>query len=734
MDWQRARRSSRRSPLVRRGLCVVTVATFAFGCAPTPPPAQPATTPASAAPKAAAPARPDATRPDAFLVVDCLLPGQIRRLGDQVTFVTARRAQKTTARDCEIRGGEYVSYDRADYKTALKVWMEAAQQGDPKAQTYVGEIYEKGLGVAPDYGAAAQWYRRAAEKGYAPAAYSLGVLYEQGLGVPKDPKEAAQWYSRASGTKTFTFDVSKSGPTEETRRLEAEVDRLRQELQSKQAELNRSQSSLAEVRKSLDDRQNEARTARAELERLKRERAELQGKDQSTAARSNALQQAIAESEGRVRTKEQEVSALQERLNRVQAEAGRQQSDKDRELQSLRDRLARADAEIQAQKAGLESMKRDRDQAGPEIELTQIQLVEPQVAAATRDIKVQPTSAANAGLALLVNGRVRAAGGVQSLTINGRDEVVDKDGVFRARIPIKGTQEERIRLVAVDRTNRKGTLEMLVPGRAQVASASSTRGEGQSLVLPKPSLGTYHALVIGNNRYTKFQPLRTAVKDAEAVGAVLRDQYGFKVRMLRDATRLQILSALNELREGLTDKDNLLIYYAGHGDMDQKNQRGYWLPVDAEPGNTANWISNVDVSDLLNLMAVTHLLVVADSCYAATLTRSAAGRLEPSMTQEELNRAVQTLATKKARMALTSGGLEPVLDGIGGQHSVFAKMFMEVLGANNGVMLGRDVFRQLQLQVSALAQRADVPQVPEYLPIKFAGHEGGEFFFVRKGG
>src|SRR5262245_61547116 len=303
MDWQRARRSSRRSPLVRRGLCLVTVATFAFGCAPTPPPAQPATTPASAAPKAAAPARPDATRPDAFLVVDCLLPGQIRRLGDQVTFVTARRAQKTTARDCEIRGGEYVSYDRADYKTALKVWMEAAQQGDPKAQTYVGEIYEKGLGVAPDYGAAAQWYRRAAEKGYAPAAYSLGVLYEQGLGVPKDPKEAAQWYSRASGTKTFTFDVGKSAPTDETRRLEAEVDRRRQELSSKQAELNRSQSSLAEVRKSLDERQNEAKTARADLERLKRERAELQGKDQSAAAaRSNALQQAIAESEGRVRT------------------------------------------------------------------------------------------------------------------------------------------------------------------------------------------------------------------------------------------------------------------------------------------------------------------------------------------------------------------------------------------------------------------------------------------------
>src|SRR5262249_24532103 len=160
------------------------------------------------------------------------------------------------------------------------------------------------LGVAPDYAAAAQWYRRAAERGYSPAAYNLGVLYENGLGVAKDPKEAAQWYSRASGTKTLTFDVSKSRPAAETRQLEDEGDRRRREVESKETELDRSQASLADVRKSLDERQNEARTARADLERLQRERADLQGKDQSAAARATALQQAIADSESRVRVKD----------------------------------------------------------------------------------------------------------------------------------------------------------------------------------------------------------------------------------------------------------------------------------------------------------------------------------------------------------------------------------------------------------------------------------------------
>ena len=95
-----------------------------------------------------------------------------------------------------------------------------------------------------------------------------------------------------------------------------------------------------------------------------------------------------------------------------------------------------------------------------------------------------------------------------------------------------------------------------------------------------------------------------------------------------NATRYDILAALNELREKLTDKDNLLIYYAGHGELDERNQRGHWLPVDAEPNSTANWISNVAITDVLNSMTVQQLLVVADSCYSGTMTRSSLGRLE----------------------------------------------------------------------------------------------------------
>lgn len=157
------------------------------------------------------------------MVVDCLLPGQIRQLGGQTTYVTARRAVKTAARDCEIRGGEYVAFDRANYATALKVWLPLAEQGDQSAQTYVGEIFEKGLGVQPDYAVAATWYRKAAERGYSRAALNLGNLYERGLGVPRDPAQALSWYRRAAGSKEVTFEIAPAAATAEVAQLRAEV-------------------------------------------------------------------------------------------------------------------------------------------------------------------------------------------------------------------------------------------------------------------------------------------------------------------------------------------------------------------------------------------------------------------------------------------------------------------------------------------------------------------------------
>ena len=147
-------------------------------------------------------------RGDDLLIVDCLLPGRIRQLGNRATYVTARRGVKIAAGECRIRGGEYVSYDRASLATSLRVWLPRAERGDAEAQTYVGEMFEKGLGVPADHATAATWYRRAAEQNYSRAQINLGTLYEKGFGVPRDPLQALEWYHRASGMSEPLFQIA----------------------------------------------------------------------------------------------------------------------------------------------------------------------------------------------------------------------------------------------------------------------------------------------------------------------------------------------------------------------------------------------------------------------------------------------------------------------------------------------------------------------------------------------
>src|SRR5690606_38057829 len=126
--------------------------------------------------------------------------------------------------DCGARGGEYLAYDRADYRSALNVWMETAQGGDAEAQTIVGEIYERGLGGEPNYEAAIEWYRRAAEQGYSRAQFNLGTLYEQGLGVPENRLEALNWYRRAWGLPEDSV-IFQSAAAEEQAELREELAR-----------------------------------------------------------------------------------------------------------------------------------------------------------------------------------------------------------------------------------------------------------------------------------------------------------------------------------------------------------------------------------------------------------------------------------------------------------------------------------------------------------------------------
>tara|TARA_B100000315_G_C14590445_1_gene595463 strand:- start:3662 stop:5281 length:1620 start_codon:yes stop_codon:yes gene_type:complete len=241
------------------------------------------------------------------------------------------------------------------------------------------------------------------------------------------------------------------------------------------------------------------------------------------------------------------------------------------------------------------------------------------------------------------------------------------------------------------------------------------------------NFGNYHALVIGINRYRNLEPLRTAVSDAFAVAEILSSKYGFKVTTLINSNRDDILNALDNLRANLTNNDNLLVYYAGHGWLDKAGDEGYWLPANAKKNRQSGWVSNASITTNLRAIKAKHVIVLADSCYSGRLIRGT-GTLMRGIEVAARNRTpssyLEKMARKKARVVMTSGGLEPVEDGHG-KHSAFAQAIIDALNDNDGVLEGSKLFNIIRRPVITNAD-----QIPQYSDVRRAGHNGGDFLFV----
>ncbi|MGF1475150.1 MAG: caspase family protein [Geminicoccaceae bacterium] len=949
--------------------------------------------------------------PDDFLVVNCLLPPQLRKLGTRTTFLAPRRAVRTAAIDCEIRGGEYVAYDRATYASALKVWLPEAKNGDAEAQTYVGEIFERGLGGIPDYESALTWYQRAAAQGDSNAQINLGQMYEAGLGVERDPVKALNFYRQASGlgvafvaaedtaaeiarlegevsdrdrelaalrgdllsvedrlaseqskrraeqqrlsasqaaleaeqqalaeeravlaqerdalpaaptdieAERLALDersrdlarlkssllsweqeiaereqrlareveVDKQRLVQEIRRAQQELDQGREALEAERAKLrddrarleaertNQSQATSDQASRSqrLDERerelaqleetlaawqaditererglvdQNQAQrqaddtamaAARQELEAersrladdrraLDRQKAELEeqrartiaagasqeaaaealaseaarlgeleqaldSREQALATQSQDLEQRAGALDRRVASEEQRLADAKRRIAASEAALERQSnwlSDreatlaaKEREIQNLDEATqARAEAiaereqeldaraeELKAQRAAFEQRKADVDALDQRIQALnaeaeeklqalavfaggdapqpraapgpRIQMLDPALDEKVRRgrqlVKIRAGTPTRASV-----GRVESQKPILSFVVNDRKEDLNARQLFRVEIPILRDAETEVDIVAVDADGRRGTLnfalEQEVQRPLQTASLSAfapVAGRLPQLETPDLEFGRFYALVIGNNNYQHLEQLESAQNDAKAVAELLETRYGFETTLLLDANRYDILSALNAFRAKLTEDDNFLLFYAGHGELDDLNQRGHWLPVDAELDSSANWISNIAITDIINAMSAHRIMIIADSCYSGSLTRSSLARLDSGMSTEARLSWLRTLAQKKARVALSSGGVAPVLDGGGGNHSIFSRALLDVLRQNDGILEGQRLHQEVSARVTYAAEAFRFEQVPQYAPIKYAGHDAGEFFLVPK--
>lgn len=282
-----------------------------------------------------------------------------------------------------------------------------------------------------------------------------------------------------------------------------------------------------------------------------------------------------------------------------------------------------------------------------------------------------------------------------------------------------------------DSLNNQGVIQRMAELRREF-EVSQVRLEVQSKsasIKSRPEkLGsdeaTYYALIIGVNDYlfssSDLVDLDQPAVDAQALKKILTSKYEFEddnILLLKDASRSDVIEAFETISERITEKDNLLIFYAGHGVWDEALQLGYWLPTDATSKSKVNWISNSTIRDYISGLETKHTLLISDACFSGSIFKSR-GLKDPLDAYGFYK--VYKLSSRKA---MTSGTLSTVPD-----QSRFMEYLIKTLDKNeNKYLRARQLFSIIETTVIN-----NTNNIPQYGTIQNAGDEGGDFVFIIK--
>lgn len=337
-----------------------------------------------------------------------------------------------------------------------------------------------------------------------------------------------------------------------------------------------------------------------------------------------------------------------------------------------------------------------------------IQIEEPNIFE-ERGIKVVKKIAPTDSI-ITLKGKISDQSGVMQLLINGFKIDSLAGGEFTYRLDYNTT--DSIEIFAAD-----------YYGNISELSLYKTSKEIEQLDEIFSGINFY-ALIIADEQYDdkKIINLDYPVSDAQKLSDVLSKKYSFKpenITLLVNPDRRDILKSFQELRAKLTEDDNLLIFYAGHGYYDSEIDQGYWLPSDAEQDDKSNWISNSNIRDLIRGINTQHTLLISDACFAGAI-------FDSRSVMDEAPKSIQELYKYRSRKAMTSGVLNTVPD-----KSVFVESLFKRLWENKAKYLpAQNLFlllREFVINNSVTEQR------PEYKPIRLAEDEGiGDFIFIQK--
>lgn len=238
-----------------------------------------------------------------------------------------------------------------------------------------------------------------------------------------------------------------------------------------------------------------------------------------------------------------------------------------------------------------------------------------------------------------------------------------------------------------------------------------------------PTKGQNYLLAIAINEYTHHPKLYNCVKDAKDIVQQLVYKYDFESQhvfeVYNEAASIDnIYKHLLDLSRVVTDKDKVMIFFAGHGYYDKDSKTGHLIPVNAEEKKVWDYLSNSNFLDWVRVIKSKHTFVVLDSCFSGSMfsTRGSAVSF------------AENVSNFKSRWGLAAGRIETVEDGYHGENSPFAKAILSYLKDNNSTKFAVSDLIQHVKRVTA----NNSAQTPIAGPIRNLGDEGGEFVFELK--
>ena len=300
--------------------------------------------------------------------------------------------------------------------------------------------------------------------------------------------------------------------------------------------------------------------------------------------------------------------------------------------------------------------------------------------------------------------------GIGRIFVNSEECNLTENGLFVRKISLK-KGDNIINIIAVDNQDNYAQRNLIIEHKI----------ESQVITSQLDIAGDYYALLIGVDNYEdpNLMDLDNPIKDAQNLYNILISDYFFdkdNVVLIKNAKRANITDALDMLAEKITENDNLLIFYAGHGWWDKNANVGYWLPSDATISRKADWFGNSTLCDYLKVINSKHTLLIADACFGGSIFKTRRVSLEAP-------KAIQMLYDLPSRKAMTSGTLTEVPD-----RSTFVKYLIERLDNNQEKYVSSEqLFSSFRI---AVINNSDV--IPQYGEIRNVGDEGGDFIFIRK--